>query len=83
MRYKTQANFKVWNDALQTKDPKKVAAMYSPEQLSFLPTVSPNHIQKVNEEGKEDVEDYFVDFLKKDPFGVVTDEDVQVFVQHF
>ena len=80
-----QENFKEWNDAIQTKNPKKAAAMYSAEELSFLPTVSPNNIHKLNAEGKEeDVEGYFVEFMKKDPYnGVITDEDVQVLMQHF
>ena len=59
--------------------------MYSAEELSFLPTVSPNNIHKLNAEGKEeDVEGYFVEFMKKDPYnGVITDEDVQVLMQLF
>ena len=75
-----QENFKEWNDTIQTKNPKKAAAMYSAEELSFLPTLSPNNIHKLNAEGKEeDVEGYFVEFMKKDPYnGVITDEDVQV-----
>jgi hypothetical protein len=40
-----QENFKEWNDAIQTKNPKKEAAMYSAEELSFLPTLSPNNVQ--------------------------------------
>jgi hypothetical protein len=34
-----QANFQRWNDALQTKNPKTVAALYDDSNLSFLPTV--------------------------------------------
>jgi uncharacterized protein (TIGR02246 family) len=69
-----QANFRYWNDALQTKDPAAVARLYSPRDLSFLPTVSPMHISKM-----EETNDYFTAFVKKDPFGTITDESVQVY----
>jgi uncharacterized protein (TIGR02246 family) len=69
-----QANFKSWNDALQTKDPAAVASMYSARHLSFLPTVSPAHIRDI-----EGTENYFTAFVAKDPFGTVTDESVQVY----
>ena len=69
-----QANFKSWNDALQTKDPAAVASMYSARHLSFLPTVSPAHIRDF-----EGTESYFTAFVAKDPFGTVTDESVQVY----
>ena len=32
-------NFKMWNDSLQTKDPKVVATLYS-ENNTFLPTLN-------------------------------------------
>jgi hypothetical protein len=32
-------NFALWNNALQTKDAKKVASLYNSD-ISFLPTVS-------------------------------------------
>ncbi|KAJ8614542.1 hypothetical protein CTAYLR_000847 [Chrysophaeum taylorii] len=68
-------NFKKWNDALQTKDPKKVAALYSTSgDLSFLPTVSPEHIK----DGSS-TEDYFTAFVQKNPFGTITDDSVMVF----
>jgi len=63
-------NFKAWNDALQTGNKDTVAAMYT-TSVSFLPTVSPNHIK--NTPG---VVDYFADFLKKKPFGTITDQEV-------
>ena len=65
-------NFKRWNDALQTKDPKAVADLYSKEALSFLPTVSPMHIK---DDGN--TEDYFTAFVEKNPFGTITDDSVQ------
>jgi hypothetical protein len=69
-------NFKLWNDALATKDPKKVAAMYSDKEgeLSFLPTVSPEHIKKI-----PGAEDYFKDFVQRNPAGTITDEVFQMF----
>ena len=70
-----QDNFKRWNDALQTKDPKKVAALYSATDLSFLPTVSPEFIK----DGGKPTEEYFVEFIKKQPFGEITADDVKSF----
>ena len=75
-----QDNFKAWNDALQTKDYTKVVPFYSEKELSFLPTVSPNHITKTtgSDPKEETAKDYFTEFLKE-PNGVVTDEAIQVF----
>ena len=64
------SNFKAWNDALSTGDKSKVASMYT-NPMSFLPTVSPDHIK--NTQGAED---YFSVFLKKKPSGKITDEEV-------
>lgn len=69
-----QANFKRWNDALQTKDAEIVAGMYAPSELSFLPTVSPKHIK-----GYDNTKDYFESFVQKNPFGTITDDSVQVY----
>merc|ERR1711966_56166 len=68
-----QTNFKKWNDALQTKDPKKAAALYSATDLSFLPTVSGDFIK---DSGKP-TEEYFVEFIKKNPAGTITGDKVQ------
>ena len=67
-----QANFKSWNDALQSKDFEKVAELYAKKDLSFLPTVSPKFIRD-----SESAKEYFMDFLKKLPFGTITADDVQ------
>ena len=67
-------NFKKWNEALQTKDPEKISALYSSTLLSFLPLVSSKHISEA-----EDTEDYFQIFVQKNPFGVITDDSVQTF----
>ena len=71
-----QANFKTWNDALQTKDAKIVANLYVNDQLSFLPTVSPAHIKAGG--ATSSTEDYFIEFVKKNPFGTITDDSIQV-----
>ena len=69
-------NFDRWNKALATKSATTVAALYSAEAnfLSFLPTVSPNHIKSITDATTESVTDYFVDFLKKNPQGKIDDE---------
>ncbi len=64
-------NFKVWNDALQTKDPAKVAELYS-EDSTFLPTMSGDF--KIGQGGAES---YFEHFLQKDPIGTIKEEKVQ------
>jgi len=69
-----RANFKKWNDALQTKDAATVASLYSTSDLSFLPTVSPKHIKQI-----DNTEEYFKDFVMKNPFGTITDDSVTVF----
>merc|ERR1712176_294021 len=57
--------FHLWNDALATGDPKKVAERYARNAV-LLPTVSDEPRTTA-----EKIEDYFVDFLKKKPQGVV------------
>jgi len=69
-----QDNFKRWNDALQTKDYKVVASLYSTSDLSFLPTVSADFIRD-----SPSTEAYFVEFLKKLPYGTITADKVQSF----
>ena len=51
-----------------------MANLYSMDELSFLPTVSPQHIKALT-----NTEDYFTDFVLKNPFGTITDDKVQVF----
>ena len=57
--------FEVWNNALQTGDPNKVAELYEPNAI-LLPTVS-NKVRHNHEE----IADYFVHFLAKGPEGKV------------
>ena len=61
----TRALFELWNDALATLDPKKVAARYSKNAI-LLPTVS-----DTPRTTPEAIEDYFVHFLKSKPQGVI------------
>lgn len=57
--------FKLWNDALATEDPEKVAARYS-KQGVLLPTVS--DVPRTDNEG---IVDYFTNFLKLKPQGEI------------
>ncbi len=65
--------FEVWNNALQTGDPKKVAELYEPNAI-LLPTVS-NKVRHNHEE----IVDYFVHFLAKGPEGKVDESNVRTF----
>lgn len=67
--------FDQWNSALQTGDPKKVAALYESDGV-LLPTVS-NKVRRNHEE----IEDYFVHFLAKGPVGKIDEENVRTFGQ--
>jgi uncharacterized protein (TIGR02246 family) len=64
-------NFKKWNEALQTKEPEKVAELYT-EDCTFLPTMSGDF-----KFGQEGAESYFEHFLQKDPIGLVKEEKIQ------
>ena len=66
-----QENFALWNQALQTRDPKKVAELYEDEN-TFLPTLSADF-----KKGLQGAEEYFHHFLEKNPFGTVVEEEVQ------
>eukprot|EP00798_Chlamydomonas_sp_ICE-L_P017207 gene17207-biopygen26107 len=64
--------FDRWNAALQTGDPKKVAALYAPGGV-LLPTVS-NQVRTT----KEEIEDYFSTFLTLKPNGKINDANVRL-----
>lgn len=66
------ANFDAWKAALATKDPKVVTALFSPDAV-LEPTVS-NQIRDTPEE----VEAYFVDFLKKSPTPTINERYVRI-----
>ena len=63
--------FDVWNAALQTGDPEKVASLYAPDGV-LLPTVS----NKVRTDHASKV-DYFTAYLKLKPFGTIDESHVR------
>jgi uncharacterized protein (TIGR02246 family) len=65
------ANFEAWKNALATKDPKTVAALFAPDAI-LQPTVS-NEIR--NTPAK--VESYFVDFLKLSPSPTINERHIR------
>lgn len=66
------ANFDAWNNALATKDPKTVAALFAPDAI-LEPTVS-NQIRDTPAE----VEAYFADFLKLSPVAAINERYIRV-----
>jgi uncharacterized protein (TIGR02246 family) len=69
------ALFDEWNSALQTGNPKKVAALYETNSI-LLPTMS-NKVRHNHEE----IEDYFVHFLAKGPVGKINEANIRTFGQ--
>lgn len=65
-------NFARWNNALQSRDAKKVTELYFPD-ATFLPTCSSEFLNEDCE-----TEQYFKYFLKKNPIGKIVSEKVQV-----
>ncbi|KAG7669622.1 hypothetical protein Ndes2526B_g05964 [Nannochloris sp. 'desiccata'] len=67
---KAQECFDLWNEALATKDPAVVTAryMHDGEYGVLVPTLS--NVVRSTEEG---INDYFVEFLAKDPIGEITE----------
>ena len=65
--------FEQWNQALQTREPGNVAALYASDAI-LLPTVS----NKVRHNHVE-IEDYFVHFLAKGPQGKIDEANVRWF----
>lgn len=63
--------FNKWNNALQTGNPKIVAALYSDDAV-LLPTVS--NLARTN---LAEIEDYFAHFLEKKPFGTIIQRNVK------
>ena len=73
---------KAWNNALATKGNKAVSALYAKNGLSFLPTISATHVDRIMSSyaGQAmDVDRYFEDFLKNEPKVTVTNAQVQAF----
>ena len=67
------ALFDKWNSALATGEPEQVASLYAPNAI-LLPTVS-NQVRHNHAE----IADYFVNFLKKGPQGVIDEANVRTF----
>ncbi|MGB0586066.1 MAG: SgcJ/EcaC family oxidoreductase [Limisphaerales bacterium] len=67
------ALFEEWNTALQTGSPKNVVTLYEPNAI-LLPTVS-NKVRHNHEE----IENYFFNFLKKGPKGVINESNIRTF----
>jgi len=65
--------FEEWNKALQTGNSKAVAELYEYNAI-LLPTVS-NKVRHNHEE----IEDYFVHFLAKEPVGKIDEENIRTF----
>lgn len=63
--------FDKWNNALQTENPKAVAALYA-EDAVLLPTVS--NLARTN---LAEIEDYFAHFLEKKPYGTIIQRNVK------
>lgn len=68
-------NFKKWNEALATKDPKIVAKLYT-EDSTFLPTISEDFKKGIN-----DAEHYFIRFIAN-PIGTIIDEEIHQLSQN-
>ena len=64
--------FNLWNDALATLDPKKVANRYAKTSV-LLPTVS--DVPRTDYAG---LEDYFTNFLKLEPQGEILESNVHI-----
>tara|TARA_Y100000766_G_scaffold176154_1_gene151288 strand:+ start:189 stop:554 length:366 start_codon:yes stop_codon:yes gene_type:complete len=67
------ALFDEWNAAIQTGNPKTVAALYESNGI-LLPTLS-NNVRHNHEE----IEDYFVRFLANGPAGKIDEGNVRTF----
>ena len=67
------ALFDQWNAAIQTGDPKTVAALYESNGI-LLPTLS-NKVRHNHEE----IEDYFVRFLANGPVGKIDEGKIRTF----
>eukprot|EP00798_Chlamydomonas_sp_ICE-L_P007787 gene7787-biopygen17556 len=69
------SQFDRWNAALQTRDPKQVAALYAKDGV-LLPTVS-NRVRT----SPGEIEDYFTNFLQLKPFGKIDNSNVRLLAE--
>lgn len=65
--------FNKWNDALQTCDENTVIALYDKNAV-LLPTIS----NKVRHNHNE-IKDYFINFLTKEPKGKINESNIRIF----
>jgi len=65
------ALFDTWNAALQTRDPDQVVTLYADDAI-LLPTLS-----NVVRHNHDEIRDYFVDFLKKNPLGTINQSNIR------
>ncbi len=63
--------FKKWNDALQTGDARRVAALYADDAV-LLPTVS-----NLPRTTTAEITDYFEHFLEKKPYGKIKQRNIK------
>ena len=66
------AQFGIWNDALRSRDPVRVAGLYAPDAV-LLPTMS----SQVRD-SRAEIADYFAHFLELRPLGTVTESHVRI-----
>ncbi len=67
------ALFTAWNEALATRDPKAVVALYASDAV-LLPTLS-SRVRRDH----EGIEDYFAMFLARGPHGVIDESVIRRF----
>merc|ERR1712038_1894398 len=72
MGQEVRALFGLWNDALKTGDPQKVADRYSKDAV-LLPTLS-DQARYTNDR----IADYFVGFLSKNPTGEILEGNIKI-----
>lgn len=65
--------FQEWNRALLTGNPKNVIELYSLDAI-LLPTAS-----NIVRHNHREIEDYFIDFLKKEPKFELVESNIRVF----
>lgn len=65
--------FSIWNDAIQTRDPDTVTQLYA-DNAVLLPTIS-NQVRHNHEELK----DYFIQFLAREPKGELVEQNIRIF----
>lgn len=67
------ALFKQWNNAIKTKEPRRVIELYAHNAV-LLPTISNNVCHN-----HEEMEKYFTDFLTREPVGELDETNITIF----